>query len=98
MVDHLKKNNSLLNYHPKKKGRFQFYDDVFLRVLREKEVPAFYLFNCMFRKLPAYLPLKFLSEETSLAEDLKILRVFPTMIFMKAAIRELLKQPVRRAE
>ena len=87
-----------MNYHPKKKGRFQFYDDVFLRVLREKEVPAFYLFNCMFRKLPAYLPLKFLSEETSLAEDLKILRVFPTMVFMKAAIRELLKQPVLRAE
>ena len=47
---------------------------------------------------PFYLPLKFLSEETSMLEDLKILRVFPTMVFMKAAIGELLKQPVRRAE
>ena len=98
LVAHLKKHPTLKNYQPKSKGRFQFYDDVFLRVLREKKVPAFYLFNCMFRKLPAYLPLKFLSEETSLLEDIKILRVFPTMVFMKAAIGELLKQPVRRAE
>ena len=98
LVAHLKKHPTLKNHQPKSKGRFQFYDDVFLRVLREKKVPAFYLFNCMFRKLPAYLPLKFLSEETSLMEDLKILRVFPTMVFMKAAIGELLKQPVRRAE
>jgi len=98
LIAHLKKHSTLSNYNPKSKGRFQFYDDVFLRVLREKKVPAFYLFNCMFRKLPAYLPLKFLSEETSMLEDLKILRVFPTMVFMKAAIGELLKQPVRRAE
>jgi lycopene beta-cyclase len=98
LIAHLKKHPTLSNYNPKSKGRFQFYDDVFLRVLREKKVPAFYLFNCMFRKLPAYLPLKFLSEETSLLEDLKILRVFPTMVFMKAAIGELLKQPVRRVE
>ena len=98
LIAHLKKHPTLSNYNPKSKGRFQFYDDVFLRVLREKKVPAFYLFNCMFRKLPAYLPLKFLSEETSMLEDLKILRVFPTMVFMKAAIGELLKQPVRRAE
>ncbi|MFN5345916.1 MAG: lycopene cyclase family protein [Bacteroidota bacterium] len=96
LIAHLKKHPTLSNYNPKSKGRFQFYDDVFLRVLREKKVPAFYLFNCMFRKLPAYLPLKFLSEETSMLEDLKILRVFPTMVFMKAAIGELLKQPVRR--
>jgi len=98
LIAHLKKHPTLSNYNPKSKGRFQFYDDVFLRVLREKKVPAFYLFNCMFRRLPAYLPLKFLSEETSMLEDLKILRVFPTMVFMKAAIGELLKQPVRRAE
>jgi lycopene beta-cyclase len=96
LIAHLKKHPTLSNYNPKSKGRFQFYDDVFLRVLREKKVPAFYLFNCMFRKLPAYLPLKFLSEETSMLEDLKILRVFPTMVFMKAAIGELIKQPVRR--
>ena len=98
LIAHLKKHPTLSNYNPKSKGRFQFYDDVFLRVLREKKVPAFYLFNCMFRKLPAYLPLKFLSEETSMLEDLKILRVFPTMVFIKAAIGELLRQPVRRAE
>ena len=98
LVAHLKKHPTLSNYNPKGKGRFQFFDDVFLRVLREKTVPAFYLFNCMFRKLPAYLPLKFLNEETSMLEDLKILRVFPRMVFMKAAISEFLKQPVRRAE
>lgn len=98
LVAHLKKNPTLSNYNPKSKGRFQLYDDVFLRVLREKKVPAFYLFNCMFRKLPAYLPLKFLNEETSFLEDLKIMSVFPTKIFMKAAIGEILKQPVRRAE
>jgi len=98
LVAHLKKNPTLSNYNPKNKGRFQLYDDVFLRVLREKKVPAFYLFNCMFRKLPAYLPLKFLNEETSFLEDLKIMSVFPTKIFMKAAIGEILKQPVRRAE
>ncbi len=98
LVAHLKKHPTLSNYNPKGKGRFQFFDDVFLRVLREKKVPAFYLFNCMFRKLPAYLPLKFLNEETSMLEDLKILRVFPRMVFMKAAIGEFLKLRVRRAE
>ena len=96
LIAHFKKHPSLSNYHPKSKGRFQFYDGVFLRVMREKKVPAFYLFNCLFRKLPAYLPLKFLSEETTLIQDFKILRVFPTMVFMKAAIRELFKLPTYR--
>ena len=96
LIAHFKKHPSLSNYHPKSKGRFQFYDGVFLRVMREKKAPAFYLFNCMFRKLPTYLSLKFLSEETTLIQDLKILRVFPTMVFMKAAIRELFKLPTYR--
>ncbi|MFN6092139.1 MAG: lycopene cyclase family protein [Bacteroidota bacterium] len=98
LIAHLKKHPTLSNYNPKSKGRFQFYDYVFLRVLREKKVPAFYLFNCMFRKLPAYLPLKFLSEETSMLEDLKILSLFQTLFFFKAAFVYLIKQPVGGAE
>ncbi|ALI99297.1 lycopene cyclase family protein [Rufibacter tibetensis] len=68
--------------------KFAFYDSVFLRVLSEKKQEPWEVFHAMFSKLPANLILKFLNEETSLLEDLRIMNAVDKNIFLPAALKQ----------
>lgn len=64
----------------------QFLDSVLLNVLLHKKHSADDVFTALFSKNPAAKVLKFLDEETSLAEDLQIMKTVPLFPFTNAAI------------
>ncbi len=72
----------------KSPDRFSFYDSVLLNILQHNTLPGHKIFTDLFRKNPASLVLKFLDNETSLAEELKIISSLPTLPFFKAAVQQ----------
>lgn len=70
-------------------SRFHLYDSIMLRVLAKKKMKGSNIFIRLFERVPASLVFKFLDNETSFAEEWKILRAMPTRVFLPAAIREL---------
>jgi lycopene beta-cyclase len=68
--------------------RFRFYDSVLLRILRQETLPGHHIFSELFRRNRASLVLKFLDNETSPAEELRIISSLPTAPFLKAAIHQ----------
>lgn len=71
--------------------RFHLYDATLLRVLSERKVPGFSVFADLFKKNPATRVLRFLDNETSLQEEIKIMSSVPTTIFFPAAIKQMLR-------
>lgn len=71
-------------------GRFRFYDSVFLDVLNRQEIPGKKIFAALFQKNAADKVFKFLDNETSFAEELKIISSFPVLPFFKAGLRQLI--------
>ncbi len=69
-------------------GRFNFYDSILLRILSEGTVEGREIFKRLFQKNKANTVLKFLDNESSLAEELPIISSLPTMPFLKAAIKQ----------
>lgn len=74
-----------------------YLDSVLLNVLRTKKHSAADVFTQLFGRNETTQVLKFLDEETSLAEDLRIMQSVPLAPFMKAAIQEAANFP-RRTE
>jgi len=72
-------------------NRYRWFDDVLLNVLLNNRMPLGEIFGDMFRKLPPSLMLKFLSNKTTLLEDLRILSTPKFLPFIKAAINEFWK-------
>ncbi len=70
--------------------RFSFYDSVLLRVLHERKLSGADLFYKMFLKNKASKVLRFLDNETSFTEELQIMNSTNKMVFVPAAIKELL--------
>ncbi len=69
-------------------GRFQFYDNVLLRVLYEKQYPGADVFFDIFRKNKADNVLRFLDNRSGLLQELGIMNATPQLKFIKAAIRQ----------
>ncbi|MGN6495351.1 MAG: lycopene cyclase family protein [Agriterribacter sp.] len=69
--------------------RFHLYDSILLRILANKKMKGSDAFMQLFQRVPASLVFKFLDNETSFAEDLKILRAMPSQVFLPAALREI---------
>lgn len=72
----------------KSPGRFHFYDTILLRLLKENKLKGKDIFSQLFERNKATQVLKFLDNETSLAEELKIISSLPMLPFLKAAIRK----------
>jgi len=93
LVKFLQNNTSaLLNmkaFH--KKSRFWFYDLLLLDILYRHNELGSTVFSSLFRKGNPALIFKFLDEETSLAEDLKVILKCPKPPFIKALFRVALK-------
>jgi lycopene beta-cyclase len=71
------------------KWRYRFYDSVLLRVLKNGLVPGSRFFTLLFNKLPATLVFSFLDEDTTFAEDVRLLSAPPTLPFTYAAFLQM---------
>ena len=70
-------------------SRFYWYDSILLNVLSTKKMKGSDVFMRLFQRVPASLIFKFLDNETSFLEELKILRSMPAGKFLPAAIKEI---------
>ena len=66
--------------------RFLFYDSILLRILAKKTLPGSRIFTDLFQKNAPQTILRFLDNESSLAEELKIISSLPPMPFLAAAV------------
>jgi lycopene beta-cyclase len=72
--------------------RHGFYDAVLLDVLFHHKMEGAEIFKRIFAKNQAATVFKFLSNTSSLLEDIQIMRSLPTSIFLPAAIKVLLRR------
>jgi lycopene beta-cyclase len=91
IVAGLKKNHSYFNRKGLKQIMGEFYDTVLLQVLQKRKMSGDQIFSQIFEKNSPASVLRFLDNESSLMEDLKIMNSVPTRIFFPAAIQELLR-------
>jgi len=73
----------------KESVRFSFYDSVLLNILYNNTLPGKKVFTDLFKKNPTPSVLKFLDNESTLTEELKIIATLPTWPFLKAAIDQM---------
>ncbi|NUY81933.1 lycopene cyclase [Flavobacterium sp. MAH-1] len=85
-----KGNGDFSEFH--KAGRFAFYDEVFVSVLYHQNHLGRHIFSTLFRRARPDLLLKFLREETTPAEDLKILASCPKRLFIKHLVRRFISK------
>ena len=74
-----------------KKDKFWLYDLLFIEVLFKNNNLGSTVFSSLFKKGNPNLIFKFLDEETSYSEDLKVILKCPKMPFIKALIRRVFK-------
>jgi lycopene beta-cyclase len=72
--------------------RHQFYDAVLLDILFHHKMEGAEIFKRIFAKNEAATVFKFLSNTSTIMEDIKIMRSLPTNIFLPAAIKVLLRR------
>jgi lycopene beta-cyclase len=72
--------------------RHQFYDAVLLDILFHRKMEGAEIFKRIFAKNEAATVFKFLSNTSTIMEDIKIMRSLPTSIFLPAAIKVLLRR------
>jgi lycopene beta-cyclase len=68
--------------------RFHFYDSVLLHILYHNTLRGADIFKDLFEKNTPQQVLKFLDNETTLPEEIRIISTLPTWPFMKAAIKQ----------
>ena len=72
------------------KKRFHFYDSVLLNILHNNKLSGSDIFTTLFKKNEPKHVLRFLDNESSLGEELKIISSLPTGPFLKAAFSQLI--------
>ena len=82
VINFLKTGQDLNNME--QRNRFWFYDLLFLDVLSKHNEKGHMLFSLMFKKNKPERIFKFLDEQTSFLEEIKIMRSFPVGLFIKA--------------
>ncbi len=78
-----KKNNS--------NKRCYFYDSTLLHILSKNLLEGKLIFSILFKKNNAETVLKFLDNETSIPEEIKLLNTLPKKVFIKAGFSEFIK-------
>jgi lycopene beta-cyclase len=87
LVLHLKNKGELNSFSTK--NRFRFYDCLLLDILHNNNEKGQYIFETLFEKRPPELIFKFLDEETSRWEDIKIISGCPKKEFIWAFLHRL---------
>jgi len=70
-------------------------DEVFLHVLIDQKIAGSKVFECLFYKNKPALLLKFLKEETSWKEDLRLMWSVPTFPFVRAALKTIYRSKIK---
>ena len=83
--------NGTLSGNKKTTNRFFLYDSTLLHILSKNLLPGKTIFSILFKKNPADKVLKFLDNETTVGEEIKLLNSLPKKIFIKAGLIEFLK-------
>lgn len=91
IVQSLKKDGSVSLQRIFNDKKFQLYDSVMLNVLCNRKMKGSEIFARIFRHNPAQRVLRFLDNESTVWEDLQIMRSVPTGIFLPAALQELIR-------
>ncbi len=89
LVKFLETKSDFTKFH--KKDKFWFYDLLFIDVLYKDNSIGSKVFSGLFEKGKSGLILKFLDEETSLLEDLRVILKCPKIPFMKALFGRIFK-------
>lgn len=71
--------------------RFRWYDNVLLQVLKNNKPEGKEVFDILFSKNKPSQVLQFLDNETSLLQELKIMRSVPQLPFIKAGLLEIFR-------
>lgn len=88
LVTHMKTAKPLSTFY--KKNRYWFYDLLFLDVLHQNNHLGSKVFESLFKKRSPQLVLKFLDEDTTFWEDLKVMWACPKKPFIKALFRRIM--------
>jgi lycopene beta-cyclase len=72
--------------------RHRFYDAVLLYILENKKMAGDEIFARIFKKNKAATIFRFLSNSSTLMEDIQIMRSLPTSIFLPAAIKVMFRR------
>jgi lycopene beta-cyclase len=78
-----------LNDLPRMPARFCFYDNTLLHILYHDTFPGKRIFTRLFQKNKPQQVLRFLDNESSLRDEIKIISSLPTWPFLKAALKQL---------
>ena len=87
LVGFIKNSNDLRSF--KKKSKHQLYDLLFLDVLSQNNALGSKVFSSMFECVNVQTILKFLDEDSTLLEDLKIILSVPSIKFSKALFKRI---------
>lgn len=68
---------------------FRAFDSIFLRVLRNNNALGGLIFKCLFEKLPAALVFRFLDEDSTFVETLRLVSAPPPAPFLGAFFQQL---------
>jgi lycopene beta-cyclase len=81
------------NFEEINKNKWKAYlDSTLLNVMKWKKAPQDAVFTALFQKNKTETVLKFLSEETTFFQDIKLMNTVPKWPFIKAAFAEILKK------
>jgi lycopene beta-cyclase len=72
----------------KSSNRFHFYDSILLNILYHRKLSGPEIFTPIIKKNKPQHVLRFLDNESSFTEDLKIISSLPALPFLKAAIKQ----------
>lgn len=87
LIHHLKSEKSLETFH--KKTKFWFYDLLLLDILAKKNYLGAAVFAKMFKNVPPKQIFKFLDEETTFSEDLKICSKMQKRLFSETLFKRI---------
>jgi lycopene beta-cyclase len=74
---------------PRMDKRFHFYDSTLLHILYHNTLPGKKIFTDFFKKNKPQQVLRFLDNESSVKDELKIISSLPVFPFLKAALKQL---------
>ena len=77
------------------KKRYFFYDSTLLHILSKKMLDGKLIFSTLFKKNKATDIFKFLDNESTLSEELKLLNSLPKKAFIKAGFSEFIKMALK---
>lgn len=90
MVQALIKNQPLPTIF--RQPRFRFYDALLLQILTQTPHKGSAIFQRLFARVPSSQILKFLSEKTSIQEEIKIFLQLPISLFLKQVVQYITKK------